>query len=97
MCSNFPAVWVFIDTLQDDEYVVYSTDQQMLSYLVEFTVGAELPDEISLDTMLMEAEETLAETNIGEWLNPKKKWLIIGWCFTQYISSISAILQWALK
>uniref|UniRef100_A0A8B8A9B9 Poly [ADP-ribose] polymerase n=1 Tax=Crassostrea virginica TaxID=6565 RepID=A0A8B8A9B9_CRAVI len=49
---------------KDDEYVVYSTDQQMLSYLVEFTVGAELPDEISLDTKLMEAEETLAETNI---------------------------------
>lgn len=42
----------------------------MLSYLVEFTVGAELPDEISLDTKLMEAEETLAETNIGLWLNP---------------------------
>ena len=53
--------------------MVYSTDQQMLSYLVEFTVGEELPDEISLDTKLMEAEETLAETNIGEWLNPKKK------------------------
>ncbi|XP_061177422.1 LOW QUALITY PROTEIN: protein mono-ADP-ribosyltransferase PARP4-like [Saccostrea echinata] len=37
---------------KDDEYVVYNTNQQMLSYLVEFTVGGELPVELSMEEEL---------------------------------------------
>ncbi|XP_056015621.1 uncharacterized protein LOC125677683 isoform X3 [Ostrea edulis] len=49
---------------QDDEYVVYSTDQQMLSYLVEFTVGEEKPDELLLEKEEMAREVTLSETDV---------------------------------
>ncbi|XP_052710583.1 protein mono-ADP-ribosyltransferase PARP4-like isoform X3 [Crassostrea angulata] len=49
---------------QDDEFVVYNTDQQMLSYLVEFTIGSEIPVEISVEKEALEREETLSESSI---------------------------------
>ncbi|XP_065927968.1 uncharacterized protein [Magallana gigas] len=49
---------------QDDEFVVYNTDQQMMSYLVEFTIGSEIPVEISVEKEALEREETLSESSI---------------------------------
>uniref|UniRef100_K1PUC2 Poly [ADP-ribose] polymerase 4 n=1 Tax=Magallana gigas TaxID=29159 RepID=K1PUC2_MAGGI len=49
---------------QDDEFVVYNTDQQMMSYLVEFTIGNEIPVEISVEKEALEREETLSESSI---------------------------------
>lgn len=38
----------------------------MMSYLVEFTIGNEIPVEISVEKEALEREETLSESSIGE-------------------------------
>ncbi|XP_061177489.1 protein mono-ADP-ribosyltransferase PARP4-like [Saccostrea echinata] len=48
---------------KDDEYVVYNTNQLMLSYLVEFTVGGEIPDELSMEEEI-ERETTDSDTDV---------------------------------
>lgn len=45
---------------------MYNTDQQMMSYLVEFTIGNEIPVEISVEKEVLEREETPEETIIGQ-------------------------------
>ncbi|XP_025097286.1 poly [ADP-ribose] polymerase 4-like [Pomacea canaliculata] len=46
---------------EDDEYVVYSVNQQRLRYLVEFTINQEQPRSmVTLDNVLMETEDLVS-------------------------------------
>lgn len=59
----------FLCGLQDDEYVVYSVNQQRLRYLVEFTINQEQPRSmVTLDNVLMETEDlvSMESCEIGE-------------------------------